>query len=294
MDAFSACLRNRSPTLAVELLEQRRRVFWNQLTRLCSPLDDVIASGPAGKTLADEFTRPALRIRNILDSSGADQHERVYHLNLELQKVVTTIRELSGCSRFLLPLPFLDLQHVASGGPVIFVNASQYSCDALVVLLDQDPVHIPLQITQRCVQDLATGLHTLTVCEKGRRDERVRVLPTQTLGSDRFAYLQTVHPSRSRIWWCPTGEFSVLPLHAAGPYRKREPNFADIYISSTPQPSSLSFVLGAAIHRILPLERNVWLPLVKPRPLARPSSSPLAWNWTSLVDASVVLPYPRA
>ena len=99
VDAFSACLRNRSPTIAVELLEQGRGVFWNQLTRLRSPLDDVIATGPAGKTLADEFTRLALLIRNVLDPLGADLHEQVYHLNLELHKVVTGIRDsLSGCS----------------------------------------------------------------------------------------------------------------------------------------------------------------------------------------------------
>ena len=36
----------------------------------------------------------------------------------------------------------------ASGGPVIIVNASKYSYDALIVFLDRDPVHIPLQITQ--------------------------------------------------------------------------------------------------------------------------------------------------
>ena len=48
VDAFSACLRNADPARAVGLLEQGRGVFWNQLTRLRSPLDDVRASGPAG------------------------------------------------------------------------------------------------------------------------------------------------------------------------------------------------------------------------------------------------------
>lgn len=32
LDAFSSCLRNRSPTNVVELLEQGRTVFWSQLT----------------------------------------------------------------------------------------------------------------------------------------------------------------------------------------------------------------------------------------------------------------------
>ena len=148
VDAFSACLRSCSPTNAVELLEQGRGVFWSQLTRPQSPLDDIIVSGSAGKSLADGFTRLALSIRNSLNSPSADQRERLCHLNSEMQRVVANIRELPGLSRFLLPSLFLDLQRAASGGSVIIVNASKYSCDALVVFIDRDPVHIPLLITQ--------------------------------------------------------------------------------------------------------------------------------------------------
>ena len=43
---------------------------------------------------------------------------------------------------------------------------------------------------------------------------------------------QTTHPSESRIRWCPIGEFSVLPLHAAGPYRNGQRNLPDLYVSS--------------------------------------------------------------
>jgi CHAT domain-containing protein len=45
-------------------------------------------------------------------------------------------------------------------------------------------------------------------------------------------YLQTTHPSQSRNWWCPTAEFSVLPLHAAGPFRQGQHNPSHLYISS--------------------------------------------------------------
>ena len=44
--------------------------------------------------------------------------------------------------------------------------------------------------------------------------------------------LQTTHPFRSRIWWCPTADFSALPSHAAGPYRTGQQNLSDLYISS--------------------------------------------------------------
>ena len=236
VDAFSACLRNHSPTNAVELLEQGRGVFWSQLTRLRSPLDIVISSGPAGKTLADEFTQLTSHIRDALKSPSADQHDRVCHLNLELKRVVDNIRKLPDLSRFLLPSLFSEIRLAASGGPVIIVNASQYSCDALVVLADRDPVHIPLSITKDRVQDLSLELNALTV-----RAKRVSVM--KDLGvflrelwdqvvSPVVEFLQTIHPYHSRIWWCPTAEFSLLPLHAAGPYRKDQQNLADLYISS--------------------------------------------------------------
>jgi len=236
VDAFSACLRECAPAHAVELLEQGRSVFWTQLTRLRSPLDDFVISGPAGTTLADEFTRLALLIRNAINLPGPYQHERMCHLNLKMERVIANVRELPGLSRFLLPSLFSDLQCAASGGPVIIVNASEYSCDALVVLLDRDPVHIPLQITQAGVRDMSTELHTLTV--RARRVDVARELGAflrklwDQIVSPIVDFLQTTHPCHSRIWWCPTAEFSVLPLHAAGAYRKGQQNLPDIYISS--------------------------------------------------------------
>ena len=236
VDAFSACLRRCAPARAVELLEQGRGVFWSQLARLHSPLDDLIISGTAGRTLADEFTRLALLIRNTLKSPGADQHERLCSLNLELQGVVTNIRSLPGLSRFLLPSLFPDLQRAASAGPVIIVNSSKYTCDALIVLLDRHPVHIPLQITQEGVRALSTELHTLSV--RATKVDMTKELAFflrklwDQIVSPIVDSLQKTHPFHSRIWWCPTGEFSVLPLHAAGPYRKGQQNLPHLYISS--------------------------------------------------------------
>ena len=236
VDAFSACLRNRALARAVELLEQGRGVFWSQLTRLRLPLDDVIAAGLAGETLADEFSRLTSDIRSALNSSDHDQHDRLYHLNSELKRLVNKIRELPGLSHFLLPLPFSDLQLAASRGPVVIVNASQYGCDALLVLLDQDPAHIPLRITQQDVRDLSTELRTLTIRAKKADVKRDLAVFLRKLWdwivSPIADFLQTTVPPQSRIWWCPTAEFSLLPLHAASPYRRGQSGLSDLYVSS--------------------------------------------------------------
>ncbi|KAI9455530.1 TPR-like protein [Boletus coccyginus] len=235
VDAFSACLHEHAPAHAVELLEQGC-VIWSQLARLSSLLKDLAISGRVGIPLADKFMWLASLIRKAVNSPGAGQHERLRHLNAKIHRVVTSIRDLPGLSRFLLPSLFPDLQCAAGEGPVIIVNASEYSCDALVVLLDRDPVHIPLQITQEGVRDLSTEPHTLA----GQLQDTTRGLELlaflcklwDQIVSPVIDFLQTIHPPQSRIWWCPTAEFSVLPLHAAGPYREGQRNLADVYISS--------------------------------------------------------------
>ncbi|KAN0088740.1 CHAT domain containing protein [Tylopilus felleus] len=244
VDAFSACLRNHAPARAVEFLEQGRSVFWTQLSRLHTPLHVVVESGPEGKTLANKFTQLALNISNTLNTPGPDPHEQLWQLNLKLQQVVTNIRALPGLSRFLLPTLFSDLQCAARGGPVIIVNASTYSCDALIVFHERDPVHIPLQITQDGVWGLSTELRTLTRRAKRENMKKELACFLRKVWDEIVApvvdFLRTTLPSGSRIWWCPTAEFSLLPLHAAGPFRTGQRNLADLYISSyTPTLTSL-------------------------------------------------------
>ena len=127
------------------------------------------------------------------------------------------------------------------------MNASKHSCDALIVCLDRDPVHIPLQITQDSVRDLSTELRTLT---KRAKREDMKIMQGEfarflrkvwdQIVAPVVDFLQTTLPSGSWIWWCPTAEFSLLPLHAAGPFRKGQRRLTDLYISSyTPTLTSL-------------------------------------------------------
>ncbi|KIJ17281.1 hypothetical protein PAXINDRAFT_10125 [Paxillus involutus ATCC 200175] len=70
----------------------------------------------------------------------------------EWNTVVSQIRTFRGFSRFLLPPLFSDLQEASCDGPVIVLIASKFSCDAVIVLHKQSPIHIHLE----------TSLETLT------------------------------------------------------------------------------------------------------------------------------------
>ena len=194
--------------------------------------------------MAEEFKQLIFLIRNSLSSPDPAQYHRGRHLNVQLHKVVNDIRQLPGLSRFLLPPLFVDLQLAASGGTVIIVNTSKYSCDALVVLLDQDPVRVPLRITKERVRRLSSDFRSLTVRAKRMNVTRDLAMIFRKLWDQVVSpianFLRTKYLAHSRIWWCPTAEFSLLPLHAAGLYRKGQLNLTDLYISSyTPTLSAL-------------------------------------------------------
>ncbi|KAG0709464.1 hypothetical protein DFH29DRAFT_1065322 [Suillus ampliporus] len=136
-DAFSCSVRQGALTTAVELVEQGRAVFWTHLARFRTPLDELSASGDTGKALAEKFKQLSFRLRNVLDSSTEDQSPPIRQLTMEWNDALFRIRMLPDFSRFLLPPRFSELQKAAEDGPVIIVNASQYSCDALIILSAQ-------------------------------------------------------------------------------------------------------------------------------------------------------------
>jgi hypothetical protein len=83
---------------------------------------------------------------------------------MQQDDVISRIRMIPDFSRFLLHL-FSDLQKAAEPGPVIIVNASRYSCKALIILNTQDPVHIPLDIERAEVSELSN--QSISVAHKG-------------------------------------------------------------------------------------------------------------------------------
>jgi len=263
MDAFSCGVRHNALKNAVELVEQGRAVFWSQLARFHTPLNDISASGDIGKTLAAEFKDLSFCLRIMLDSeaSSEDHTSRIRQLTMQQDDVISRIRMIPDFSRFLLHPLFSDLQKAAEAGPVIVVNASQYSCNALIILSAKDPVHIPLDIERVEVSELSNQFQSLTK-DAGTSDHQlerntlVGVLRTlwERIVDPIVKALKVLIPRHSRIWWCPTAEFMLLPLHAAGPYVEQGHNLSHFYISSyTP-------TLAALIRARQQLPRDASIP----------------------------------
>ncbi|KAG1741659.1 TPR-like protein [Suillus lakei] len=239
MDAFSCCVRRGALTTAVELVEQGRAILWTQSVCFRRPLDELSASSATGKALAEEFKKLSLSLRDVFHALTEDQSSQNRQLTTQWADVVCRIRQLPDFSRFLLPPLFSDLQKAAEYGPVIIVNGSKYGCDALIITRDQDPILIPLDTSLAEVSELSSEFQSL-IDRVGCSDHRLeshkivgilRKLWTRIVGPVVRVLEELIDPG-SRIWWCPTAEFTLLPLHAAGPYAKKCHNLSHFYVSS--------------------------------------------------------------
>ncbi|WP_431046973.1 CHAT domain-containing protein [Streptomyces sp. P1-3] len=149
------------------------------------------------------------------------------------ERLLDEIRELPGLDGFLRPPSVPELVTAAADGPVVVVNVSGYRCDALVVTADAgiEVVPLPDLTPEAALSRAAEFVDGIDEAYGGKGvDNAVAAMRTLsgTLGwlwdtvaapvLDRLG-LDAVPRDGApwpRLWWCPTGWLSFLPLHAAG------------------------------------------------------------------------------
>ena len=168
--------------------------------------------------------------------------DRRRSLAREWTEALAEVRALDGFEHFLMATPYPELAAAAASGPVVVLNASQFGCHALIISDGQErPRVVGL-----------TGLNLGTIVERGNimlgaaRRAGSPGQPFPGREKDRHAVLDVLdwlwdavtgpvlarlpgapagEPGRAgppgravlpRVWWCPTGPLTVLPIHAAG------------------------------------------------------------------------------
>ena len=249
---------------AVETLEQGRALLWSEMRGLRTSTDQLRAADPA---LADKLSDINQRLESVMMSvaqsdddngigrteTGTGRRERsIGHLVLtqrrllgERNSLISHIQSLPGLEDFLNPLSFDVLNSAAACGPVIIIDLARPRFPSYILLLlkDSPPSIISSPSSFR---DRAERLE----------DELLRVRKEKGPGSKEYdrtlAYVLTELydlvgmsvvkelrrlevPEKSRVWWCPTGAFCSLPLHAMGPIPSddgKDLYFSDMYIPS--------------------------------------------------------------
>ncbi|KAJ7272465.1 CHAT domain-containing protein [Mycena rebaudengoi] len=221
-NAIAACIDSSNLRLAIELLEQGLGTTFQQLLQLKTNLDFL------PKKDADK-----LKLLSVdLYSGNAEHPQRVA---AERNTLINEIRNRPGLKNFLRPRPYRDLCKVSQCGPIAILNSHHDHCDSIILLNPtSDPIHLALPSVS--VDRLKAQKSLLRDLIKGR-NVRSKELPQARLygyqegievGLDGFlswVWTCIVQPiyvalnangiTSGRLWWCPTGDFTGLPFHAA-------------------------------------------------------------------------------
>ncbi|KAI0298380.1 hypothetical protein B0F90DRAFT_1926586 [Multifurca ochricompacta] len=255
-------------TQAIETLERGRALLWSEMRGFRNSMDHLSRSNsPLATKLAainqdlESLTMSVTPSGTIEVSDGGSQvddgMDPFGRLVVKQQKLlekrdvlISQIQDLPGFGDFLKMPSFQTIRFVASHGPVVIINHSEWRSDILILVHDSPPSLIPTtndfyqranKLRDRLVVARREGLDS----DKYKRTLRSVLEGLYNLvGEPVIDRLHTLGvPEQSRIWWCPTSVFCSLPLHAMGPIPSNDGvkrYFSDLYIPSyTPTLSAL-------------------------------------------------------
>ncbi|KAF9456404.1 CHAT domain-containing protein [Collybia nuda] len=225
--AVNIALKSSQPQVAIEFFEQGLSTTHRQIQQLNRKYDSL------ENQLPDEAKK--LRELSILLKQSSDEpHSLNYHVLAQDRKnLIDKIHTHPNFSDFLLPLKYPKLSMAAKHGPVILLNVNDTATDVIIMLSPTlPPLHFPLpeissQVVQAYIKSLKGALRKLT--EGGMSFPQATFnSPEHVLNDIKkwlwnmvvkpiFSVLQENGFSRGRLWWCPSGPFTNLPLHAAAP-----------------------------------------------------------------------------
>jgi tetratricopeptide (TPR) repeat protein len=242
-DAAACAINAGDPRRAVELAEHARGVLLAEAFDAQADVTELRRRAPG---LADRFES----LRDELDAAGltappavtagygeteiitlASPAELQHRTGQRWNDLLRDIRLLPGFETFLKPPPFRTLASAAAEGPVVLLNVSRFRSDALVLRHRDDgsagvqviplPGVDPQTVAGYAVAVMSQSGDGFAVPEAGPKTAQdVREWLWDAVVEPVLAgqgLLPAGPPARlPRIWWCPTGFLSYLPLHAAG------------------------------------------------------------------------------
>ncbi|KAK0430704.1 CHAT domain-containing protein [Armillaria borealis] len=238
--------------MALEWIEQCRSIVWQRILNLRVSMDALAGVEPPLarrlKEISDMLQRDAyFDLLGMEEGSLEMRKQQRYRLAEEWDELVAQTRSLPGFTDFLKPKDSAYFTSCEFGGMVVLLNIFSETCDVIVLGSNKGKV-VSFRLGQMNGK-LATSLQTRlreTFQQSGRhsRDTRASRIWSGHAGhdvmSDMLSVLWTtvvkplfdfldLKPRDSssesdppRLWWCPTGPLSFLPLHAAGLYNTAE------------------------------------------------------------------------
>jgi len=189
----------------------------------------------------DESVAPAISSEH---AEGRAQRRR--RLPERWEELVEEVRRLDGFQAFMRSTPFAQLRRAASDGPMVIINVSEYRTDALIVSTEMAVRCLHLEgLSITVINTLAyiwqQALQTVKDARGCQFLDHVLRHVCRTLWSGGLSLVAAVleeyrvvaAPHKPfRVWWLPTGNLSLLPIHCAGPCFKGLNGIHDLCIPS--------------------------------------------------------------
>lgn len=233
-DAAACALNLGDGNYAVSILEWGRGVLsaqrcgWESDLELLETVDSHLAERfrELRASLVQGGTREPL---TLPDSSLAEQPDSIYSLTVQWHRLLDEIRAMPGLQDFLRSPQVEDLRQEAAQGPIVVLNISRFRADAIVVLPEQIAV-VPLE---KLHEDEARrrAVSHLRAADEASNDSLPAALRSvaedEIRSTLRWCLEVALRPIQEfllkwygdrlpgRVWLCPTGILSFLPLHAA-------------------------------------------------------------------------------
>ncbi|KAI9373577.1 CHAT domain-containing protein [Aspergillus egyptiacus] len=250
-DACSLLLKHeKDPKQALETLEHGRGLI---IGYLIDGRGDISELRKVDRELASEYGR----LRSMAFAPIKDGDSTIQLQKLQEQEEIAA--DLEGClrdireklPRFLLPPPADELSQYANEGPIVIVNVTSISSDALLVRTSGvESITLPefkeKQVERYRGWGLIRGARDIEEEKGTQQDKRYRRFLSQLWTDcvrpvlDALGFLNTSSSSNTelpRVWWIGTGLASSLPFHAAGIHSARSEEYTSNYVISSYTPS---------------------------------------------------------
>ncbi|KAJ7207439.1 CHAT domain-containing protein [Mycena pura] len=248
---------------------------------------------------------------------------RCSRLNEEWKQTIKSVQDLKlpGLEDFMKPKTMATLQKAAASGPIVVYISEPTKSFALIITLSKDVQCIELpQMVSMLAPYMAQIFEALGISGfdiknllqpgsrnmdsmepesesrlEGHREQILKLTENETFGVllselwvkfvkpvfNHLGLKKSSHPPR--LWWCPTGQFAFVPIHAAGIYDKGDTDCVANYVISSYTPS-ITALLNPPSHTPKSFKITA---VAEPN---APGCSPLPSTWDELVKITNRVP----
>ncbi|KAJ7827433.1 CHAT domain-containing protein [Mycena leptocephala] len=233
-DAVHACIERGDLCCAVEFAERGMAITFQQRLQLNAHTHELLS---ADAIKLDELSAVLINRK----------HPNLNKVETERQRLLEKIRQQPGLQKYLCPKDWRDLRQVSKDGPVVILNSHRDSCDAILLHSGSEPIRIKLEDILQELGDKKKSIHQLLTKDQNRDGHREEIPGSAELIPDFksiliwlwdkivspiYTELKSNQISGGRLWWCPMGEFTGLPLHASHAANGHTGDAADRFIQS--------------------------------------------------------------